>query len=108
MQHNEKLPHEKCYKIIFIAFSGCVSIKTFADIYHNHLLNMVKQDLMIIIQSGIKSEKYGVENFNTRKMSVVSTHLHMAFEGFCHCKHHCLKHDSQPPTIQNSYAVVYV
>ena len=108
MQYGVKLLHEKCYKIIFIAFSGCVSIKTPAYINHNNLLNIVKQGLTIIIQSGIKSEKYGVENFNTRMMSVVSTHLHMAFEGFCHCKHHCLKHDSQPPTIQNSYAVVYI
>ena len=57
MFQNEELS----YKIIFMAFSGCVSIKTLADINHNHLLNIEKQGLMITIQSGIKSEKYGVE-----------------------------------------------
>lgn len=92
------------FKIIFIAFSGCVSIKTLDDINHNHLLNIEKQGLTITIQTGVKSEKYGVVNFNTRKVSAVSIHLHMEFEGFCHY----LKHDSQPPTIQSSYAIVYV
>lgn len=88
LQYNEKLPREKYFKIIFLAINGCVSIKTLADINQNQLYNIEKQDLTITIQSGIKSEKYGVVNFNTRKASDVSTHLYYfrlssSFHGIC-------------------------
>lgn len=38
----------------------------------------------------------------------MNTHLHMAFEQFCHHNPHRLRYDSQHPTTQNSCVIVYV
>ncbi len=108
MQHNRKLQHESVTKSFLWLLAVVFLLRRLLKLTIPIFLNVEKQGLTIKIQLGAKSEKYVVENFNTRKMLVVSTHLHMAFEGFCHCKHHCLKHDSQPPTIQNFYAIVCV